>query len=85
MANSSKPKSSLDESQILQSAMNDSIKTISTDTFITGKIGYKIEKINTDSVTEDISYYDSGVLLLTLRVVYTDSTKEDFLSVERTA
>jgi len=83
--NTSKLKSNLDSGSVLQFAFNENERSISVGSFITAKIGHKIEQVAVNSTTDDFHYYDSSTLVLTLRIIYTDSTKETLSSVERIA
>ena len=89
MALTTKPPTKLDYEQAIQGSFNDMNSTLSVDGFIVGKVGHRIVKTNPSSVAEDYSFYDkvngSDVLLYTIRVTYTDSTKQDLSSVERIA
>ena len=85
MANTTKTMSKLDAPQAMKSAYNDVNASITTDGFLTGKIGRKIEMASPDSVTEVYSFMEDGVMLYEITVIYTDSTKETLVSAERTA
>lgn len=83
MANSSKPMSSNDMEQTLKFAFNEEEKSISVGSFITGKVGHKIEVAVVSPTVDDFQYYDGATLLQTIRVTYTDNTKANFVSAER--
>ena len=85
MADSKKPMTERDANQVLKLAFNDVDKSLSTAGFVVRKLGHKIEKVNVSSTVEDYNYYDDAVLLYTVRVTYTDSSKGDLSSVERVA
>lgn len=89
MAETTKPLSERDYAQTLRGAFNDVDKSITTNGFLTGKIGHKIEMaIQTTNVANDTelySFYDTNTLLYQIEVVYTDGTRETFLSAERIA
>lgn len=91
-----KPLSDRDGNQVLQGAFNDVDKTISTNGFLVGKVGHKVTREDTDAqyltgleAGDDYSFYDNSTggpgLLYTLRLIYTDSTKEVLVSAERVA
>jgi hypothetical protein len=85
MSNTTKQASKLDFEQVIKSASTDELATIATSGFVQSKVGHKIQKTIIDSVTDDYSYYNGAVLLMTLRIIYDDSTKATVLSAERTA
>jgi hypothetical protein len=85
-----KPKSRLNYGQVLQNTYNEQDSTLVTSSFITTKIGNKIERIDTDAgdldgsaAGDDFSYYDEDTLLYTLRVLYADAGKTILTSVTR--
>lgn len=85
MSQSQKKISSTDYENAIRYAFNDTDKSVSTSSFVTGKIGHKIIRTDIDSITEDFSYYDNSNLLYTIRIIYTDASQEKIVSVERTA
>lgn len=89
MANTQKPLSERDANQTLQHAYNDVDGSLTTNGFLTGKVGRKIEQsITTTNVANDtavIDFIENGNLLYTLTVVYTDATQSVLVSAERTA
>lgn len=84
MAKTAKEMSEQDPQQVLRGAYNEVDKSLTTASFIVGKIGHKIVKTNTSATIEDYAYSDGATLLYTIRVTYVDSTKADLVSVERT-
>lgn len=74
-----------DASQVLGYSFNRVDNSLSTSSFLVGKVGRKIEVNYVDSVTEEYSYYEGTDLLYTLQLVYTDSSKDNLASAERTA
>lgn len=85
MANSTtKPASDMSEENVLRGAYNDVDKTLSTSSFITAKLGHKISQAIINPTTSDWSWYDVAVLLYTIRIIYTDASHTDIVSVERT-
>lgn len=85
MANSEKNMAEVDAEQALRFAFDNGTKTFATSSFISGKIGHKIEQVAVNSTTDDYHYKDNGTLLQTVRVTYTTSTKDVLSSVERIA
>lgn len=87
MANTTKPASELDYSQTLQEAFNDVDSTISTNGYLVGKVGRKIDvTISTTNIADDTETYafsENAIPLYSLRVIYTDGTRTQMLSAER--
>lgn len=81
--NTTKPKTELDSGQVLQFAFNQNERSLSTGSFITGKIGHKITLTLVDAITEDYTYFDNSTLVQRLRIIYADATKAVLVSVER--
>lgn len=84
-----KPLSHLDYEQTMQSSYNDVNATLSVDGFLTGKVGRKVElAISTTTIandTETYSFSENGTALYALRIIYTDGTRAQMISAERTA
>ena len=85
MANLVKDRTKLDSAQTQEFAFNDSDKSLTTSTFISSKVGNKIERATVSASVDDYSYFDGTNLLYTLRVTYTSSAKDEVNSVERIA
>lgn len=85
MSETKKPLSERDFQHTLRASYNDTDKSITTSSFLSAKIGHKVEKTNVSPTVEDYSFYDSGNLLYILRVTYADTLKSEFLSAERIA
>lgn len=86
MAIENKPLSERDAPQIQKKVYNEVNATLGVDGFIVGAIGRKIIKTNTSATVETYSFYeDQTTLLYQLVITYTDGTKADLSSVERTA
>jgi hypothetical protein len=89
MSITQKPLSHLDYEQTLQSSYNDVNATLGVDGFLTGRVGRKIElAISTTTIandTETYSFSENGTALYTLQIIYTDGTRAQMVSVERTA
>lgn len=85
MAKTTKEQSKLDYEQVIKNSSTDELATIATSGFVQSKVGHKIEKTVINSTTDDYSYYNGATLLMTLRIIYDDSTKASVTSAERTA
>lgn len=89
MAKTVKSLSDRDANQVLQAAHVDVDDSVMTSGFLTGKVGRKIEAtITTTNVANDTVEYafsEDGAALYTLTLVYTDGTRQELLSAERTA
>lgn len=90
MANSTvKPASNLSSENVLRSAHNEVNASLSTDGFLVGKVGRRIQLvISTTTIANDTEAYtfiEDGVTLYVITVIYTDGTRETLLSAERTA
>ncbi len=82
-----KPVSNLDANQTLQTAYNDVDATISTNGFLVGKIGNKVTMtISTTTIandTETYAFFDGVTALYSIKVIYTDGTRQTLVSAER--
>lgn len=89
MAKTLKEQSRLDANQVLKNAFNDVDSSLTTTGFLTGKVGHKVQLvISTTSIandTETFSFYDTGVLLYSITIIYTSAVREQMISAERTA
>lgn len=85
MSNVTRKEQNFDGERALRGAFNPEGRTLGVDGFIVGKVGHKIEVAYPTATTETYTYYDETLLLCTIQVTYTDSTKENLSSVERTA
>lgn len=85
MSNLKKSPSITNQQNIMRDVYNENDKSLVTSSFIDSKIGNKIVKTDVNSVTEQYSYYDGAVLLKTIEIIYSSSTKENLISVERIA
>jgi hypothetical protein len=79
------PMSPLDHTQTLKTSFNDADGTLKVTGFVSGKIGHKITVGYPDAVTETYTFIDNGTTLYVLTAIYTDSTKNNLMSVERTS
>lgn len=78
----------LDGHQVLKAAYDDNTQTLLTaDGFFFGddNVGRRIEVAYPSAAVETYSYYQSATLLYVITVTYTDATKANLLTVERTA
>lgn len=89
MANTQKRLSERDANQTLQASYNDVNDTLSVDGFITGLVGRKIVvAIQTTTIANDTELYsfsENGTPLYQIKIIYTDGTRTQLLSVERVA
>lgn len=89
MNSTSKPTSTSSHENVLRSVHNADTATLSVGGFVAGKVGHKIEQaIATTTIADDtvvLTYKDGAVTLMVLTVIYTDGTRAELLSVERTA
>lgn len=87
MPNTLKPLSNHDEGQALRNAYNSVDATFSTNGFLVGRIGHKVEMtISTTTVANDTETYafsDNGIALYSIEVIYTNGTRETIISAER--
>jgi hypothetical protein len=96
MAITNKPTGFLDANQVLEQVYTSNDKTLTVSGFVSAWIGHKIQRTDTDggslggaAAGDDFSYYyhddhtSTYVLLYTIRVLYNDSGKSNFLSAER--
>lgn len=68
----------------LRHVYNDVDKSLTTTGFLTGKIGARVEAAYAGD-TVVFTYLDNGVFLYEITVIYTDGTRTDIVSAERTA
>jgi hypothetical protein len=87
MSNTTKRFSERDANQTLQSSYNDVDASLTTNGFLVGKVGRKIEPvISTTTVANDtITYYfsENGQQLYAYEIIYTDGTRSTMISAER--
>jgi hypothetical protein len=88
MGKTTKKSTRKDGMQTLQMAFNDTDASITTNGFLVGKVGHKVTlEVATTSSSNDTEVYtflDGEQLLYKLKLVYTDSTKTQLVSAERT-
>lgn len=85
MSNTDKSIQVNDASQVLGYVFNPSDNSLTTGSFLVGKVGRKIDLSLFDAVTEDYTYSEDGDTLYVIRIVYTDADKTTFMSAERIA
>lgn len=79
-----------DSNQVQRFAFNDANHTVGVDGFLVGAIGRRVtQTIGTTTVANDTVTYDfyqnTSQLLYTIRVIYTDGTRNELLEAERIA
>lgn len=89
MSDTSKIMSGRDAEQTLRSSYNNVNATLGVDGFIVGKVGRKVVvAITTTTIASDTEVYtfsESGTQLYVITLVYTDGTRNQLISAERTA
>ena len=90
MSQTNKPFSDRDADQTLRASFNDVDKSITTAGFLVGSVGHKVTRTNTSggdlgpaAAGDDFAFSDNGTPLYTLRILYNDVDKTNFLSAER--
>lgn len=82
--NTAKLLSNRDANQTLQGAFNEEDFSITTTGFLQGLVGRKVEVVDQGSV-EVYTFSENGKILYEYTIIYTDGTKAQLLSAERTA
>ena len=89
MAETTKPFSEYDSNQINQKVYNPEGGTLAVDGFLAGKVGRRVDlALSTTVVTNDtetFTFSENGTTLFVLVLTYTDGTRAQLLSAERTA
>lgn len=89
MNKTQKPLTKKNFENAVQAAFNDEDASLTTQGFVTGKVGRKIEFATTTTTvpndTQIITFKEDGVTLYELTLIYTDSTLATLISAERTA
>jgi hypothetical protein len=89
MAETKKPMSDKDYTQVIKSVFNDTDKSLTMNGFLVGRVGHKVtltlSTTNFANDTETYSFYDNGTLLYSIRIIYTDSTRNIMSEAERIA
>ncbi len=78
-----------DSEQALRSSFNDSDSTLSVNGFLVGVVGRKVEvAVTTTTVPDDtevFTFSENGNQLYELTLIYTDGSRGQLISAERTA
>ena len=89
MSITKKPSAPIDSQQTLKYAYNKEDASITTNGFLVGKVGRKVELVisttNVANDTETYTFIEDAVTLYQLEIIYTDGTRETMLSAERIA
>lgn len=89
MSITQKPPSDLDDSQTLQHSFNDVNSTLSIDGFLTGLVGRRVDlAISTTTIANDTETYtfsENSINLYTIKIVYTDGSRNTLLYASRIA
>lgn len=89
MSVTNKQPTGLDQAEAIRGAYNEVNASLSVDGFLTAEVGRKVDlTISTTTIsgdTETYSFSESGTLLYTIKVIYTDGTRATMISAERTA
>jgi hypothetical protein len=88
MANStSKPTSNVSSENALRGAYNEVDASLTTNTFLVGKVGHKVEmSLATTNIADDsivFTFKDGTTVLYAIKVVYSTAQTLDTLSAER--
>lgn len=74
----------MDAPQTLRGSFNEVDFSLTTTGFLTGVVGRRVE-IETAGAVETYTFIENGVTLYEITVTYTDSSREQMVSAERTA
>lgn len=97
MSLTTKQPTKLDYEQSIQGAYNDVNATLSVDGFLTGKVGHKVELAVSDedlgsgeTLNKEIYTFKDKVdgvyvVIYEITIIYTDSSRSQMVSAERTA
>lgn len=89
MAETTKVRSEYDANQITQKIFNSEGGTLAVDGFLVGKVGRRVDLALTTTTlsndTEVFTFSEEGTTLFELTLIYTDGTRAQLLSAERTA
>jgi hypothetical protein len=89
MSVTSKTMALRDSEQAIRTSYNDANATLGVDGFIVGKVGHKVVlTLATTSAgldTEVYNFFDGSNLLYQITIIYTDATRNQLVSAERTA
>lgn len=84
MSKTAKKPSGVDSNQALKTAFNEVDASMTQAGFLVGKVGRKVE-VGGAGAVETYTFIEDGVVLYVLTLTYTDGTKSQLLSAERTA
>lgn len=89
MAETTKRLSEYDANQIFQKVFNPEGGTLGADGFLVGKVGRRVDRaVSTTTLagdTETFTFSEDAITLFVLQLIYTDGTRAELLSAERTA
>jgi hypothetical protein len=89
MVHTTKTLSERDYQQTLRLSFNDVDASLTTNGFLIGKVGRKVEvAITTTTVLDDTAIYtfsENGVVLYQYTIIYTNGGRTQMISAERTA
>lgn len=89
MSSTSKPVSGLDEAQAIRGAYNEVDDSLSVNGFLVAEIGRKVVmSVSTTTIANDTETYvfsENSVSLYTIKIIYTDGSRDTMISAERTA
>ena len=84
MIKTKKGPSNVDSNQALKTAFNEVDASMTQAGFLVGKVGRKVE-VGGSGAVETYTFIEDGQVLYVLTLTYTDGTKAQLLSAERTA
>lgn len=84
MSKTKKSPANIDSNQVLKSSFNEVDASVTQSGFLVGKVGRKVE-VGGAGAVETYTFIEDGVVLYVLTLTYTDGTKAQLLSAERTA
>lgn len=83
MANTTKQMAKTDFEQAVDYAFNPNTKTLGISSFVIAKINHEINFVDISLTVQDVQYIDETVVLFTLRLTYTDATRDNISNVKR--
>lgn len=83
MADTRKSPSRNSHQNSIRAAFNDHDKSLTVSEFVTAKVGHKITTRVVNTTTDEVDYHDGTSLIMTVRIIYTDTTKSKISSQER--
>lgn len=85
MANSNKPLSDYDQTQIIQKVFNPADGTLAVGSFLGGQLGNRVERTAVSATIDQFSYFDGQGLLYTIEIEYDDANHTNVDRAERIA